>query len=177
MEAQQCVKLTSTNGPCGLTAFSAQGRLPMIRTSAATAAGDTDVSTPRNSLLDLAAGRPQDDRARTSTKVFPVVKARGPYPIPSRTRSSSLSAPMVLHGSLCGRVGRRRKFFLKSRLFGGVMGQPPNWLTWGARCCIFSSPSTRRNTVRFFENLVEMMFVKASARLSRRNRESACKRR
>ena len=30
------------------------------------------------------------------------------YPIPSRTRSSSSPAPMVLHGQPCGRVGRRR---------------------------------------------------------------------
>ena len=36
--------------------------------------------------------------------------ARGPHPIPSRTRKLSLSAPMVLHDILCGRVGRRRVF-------------------------------------------------------------------
>lgn len=33
------------------------------------------------------------------------------YPIPSRTRSSSSPAPMVLHRQLCGRVGRRRGLY------------------------------------------------------------------
>ena len=36
------------------------------------------------------------------------VMARGKRPAPFRTRKLSLSAPMVLHGGLCGRVGRRR---------------------------------------------------------------------
>ena len=34
--------------------------------------------------------------------------ARGKRPVPFRTRKLSLLAPMVLHGRLCGRVGRRR---------------------------------------------------------------------
>jgi hypothetical protein len=33
------------------------------------------------------------------------------HPFPSRTRKLRPSAPMVLHGKLCGRVGRRRKIF------------------------------------------------------------------
>src|SRR5262245_52651270 len=37
--------------------------------------------------------------------------ARGKYPVPSRTRKSSLSAPMVLQPEGCGRVGRRRTSF------------------------------------------------------------------
>jgi hypothetical protein len=40
--------------------------------------------------------------------VVPVVLARGKHPVPSRTRKLSPSAPMVLHGRLCGRVGHRR---------------------------------------------------------------------
>ena len=43
--------------------------------------------------------------------MFPVAKAEGPYPIPSRTRKSSPPAPMVLGGRLPGRVGRRRGYF------------------------------------------------------------------
>ncbi len=39
---------------------------------------------------------------------MPVIIAEGFHPIPSRTRSLSLPAPMVLHGRLCGRVGHRR---------------------------------------------------------------------
>ena len=37
--------------------------------------------------------------------------AKGKRPAPFRTRKLSLSAPMVLHGRLCGRVGRRRTYF------------------------------------------------------------------
>ncbi len=35
-----------------------------------------------------------------------VTVARGIHPFPSRTRKLSLSAPMVLHARVCGRVGR-----------------------------------------------------------------------
>ena len=44
---------------------------------------------------------------------FPVAIAKGPHPFPFRTRKLSPSAPMVLHGQLGGRVGRRREFFQK----------------------------------------------------------------
>jgi DNA-binding transcriptional ArsR family regulator len=37
--------------------------------------------------------------------------SRGVRSTVHRTRKLSLSAPMVLHGQLCGRVGRRRNFF------------------------------------------------------------------
>src|SRR5271169_1056902 len=39
---------------------------------------------------------------------FPVVIPRGSHPFPSRTRKLSLAGPMILHGQLCGNVGRRR---------------------------------------------------------------------
>jgi hypothetical protein len=39
---------------------------------------------------------------------FPVIIPRGSHPFPSRTRKLSLAGPMVLHGKLCGSVGRRR---------------------------------------------------------------------
>ena len=39
--------------------------------------------------------------------------AKGKRPAPFRTRKLSLSAPMVLHGRLCGRVGRRRTYLQK----------------------------------------------------------------
>jgi hypothetical protein len=41
-----------------------------------------------------------------SSNGFLAIMAEGPHPIPSRTRSLSLPAPMVLQGELCGRVGR-----------------------------------------------------------------------
>jgi two-component system NtrC family sensor kinase len=42
---------------------------------------------------------------------FSVAMAKELHPFPSRTRKLSPSAPMVLHGKLCGRVGRRRNPF------------------------------------------------------------------
>jgi hypothetical protein len=39
---------------------------------------------------------------------FSAAIAKRQHPFPSRTRKLSSSAPMVLHGQLCGRVGRRR---------------------------------------------------------------------
>ena len=49
------------------------------------------------------------DRTRPALQPrFSVVIAKRPHPFPFRTRKLSSSAPMVLHGRLCGRVGRRR---------------------------------------------------------------------
>ena len=42
---------------------------------------------------------------------FPATIAKGIHPTPFRTRKLSPSALMVLHGRLCGRVGRRRDLF------------------------------------------------------------------
>src|SRR5450631_2128177 len=57
--------------------------------------------------------------ARTShleiSKSFLVIIPRGSHPFPSRTRKLSLAGPMILHGQLCGNVGRRRDY-LKKRL-------------------------------------------------------------
>ena len=46
--------------------------------------------------------------AESTTKTGPVARARGIHPIPSRTRSLSPAARMVLPGSPGGRVRRRR---------------------------------------------------------------------
>ena len=40
---------------------------------------------------------------------FAVAIAKGFHPFPFRTRPLSPSEPMVLHGKLCGRVGRCRE--------------------------------------------------------------------
>src|SRR5215470_7424104 len=47
---------------------------------------------------------------------LPVVIGSGSHPFPFRTRKLSLIPPMVLHGKLCGRVGRCRHYFEKARL-------------------------------------------------------------
>ena len=41
---------------------------------------------------------------------MPVVIGSGSHPFPFRTRKLSLIPPMVLHGKLCGRVGRCRHY-------------------------------------------------------------------
>ena len=87
----QAVELTSTNRPWGLTI--------------------SDCSRSR-----LGAARPafssMHPNARFITRLrihpFPVTKAWRSHPNPSRTRSLSSTAPMVLQGRPCGRVGRRR---------------------------------------------------------------------
>ena len=43
--------------------------------------------------------------------------AKGKHPAPFRTRKLSLSAPMVLHGGPCGRLGRRRTITPQGRSF------------------------------------------------------------
>src|SRR5687768_4916317 len=50
----------------------------------------------------------QHQKAALDAQKFPVPISKRPYPIPSRTRKSSSSEPMVLHGGPCGRVGRCR---------------------------------------------------------------------
>src|SRR5271154_5831884 len=44
------------------------------------------------------------NRRETKSVILP----RGFHPFPSRTRKLSPAGPMVLHGQLCGRLGRRR---------------------------------------------------------------------
>ena len=62
-----------------------------------------------------AAGREGGDPRQTS---LPVVIGAGSHPFPFRTRKLSLLPPMVLHGKLCGRVGRCRHFSGKPASFG-----------------------------------------------------------
>ena len=55
---------------------------------------------------------PRYGRGSYLNRVSAVI-ARGKRPVPFRTRKLSLSAPMVLQGGPCGRVGRCRTFFRK----------------------------------------------------------------
>jgi hypothetical protein len=54
------------------------------------------------------------------TLIFSVVIAKRSHPFPFRTRKLSSSAPMVLHGRLCGRVGRRRILTQKASMPHGI---------------------------------------------------------
>ena len=49
---------------------------------------------------------------------FVVVLARGKHPFPFRTRQLSLSAPMILQGQPCGKVGRRHILFSSEPYLG-----------------------------------------------------------
>src|ERR1700691_1501230 len=51
----------------------------------------------------------------TRVSSFLVIIPRGSHPFPSRTRKLSLAGPMILHGQLCGNVGRRRIKIRKGR--------------------------------------------------------------
>src|SRR5881628_1554705 len=65
------------------------------------------------SFFDIAWVRLDQDRAesRIPSPSLPVVIGAGSHPFPFRTRKLSLLPPMVLHGKLCGRVGRCRHYF------------------------------------------------------------------
>ena len=123
VEAQQCVKLTSTNRPFGLiiklsqTVFEEEAELarqgpvketPFLHSVVRLA---VELVMPANFCCRARARRvdPHNRAARKRASFqFPVIKPRGSHPFPSRTRKLSLAGPMILHGQLCGNVGRRR---------------------------------------------------------------------
>src|SRR5437764_1144679 len=53
---------------------------------------------------------PSERRREPQAASLPVVTGAGSHPFPFRTRKLSLLPPMVLHGKLCGRVGRCRHY-------------------------------------------------------------------
>lgn len=74
---------------------------------------------------------PRYGRGSYLNRVSAVI-ARGKRPVPFRTRKLSLSAPMVLQGGPCGRVGRRRTSSFRK-------GRP----TWGGPFCFVHGPAVR----------------------------------
>src|SRR5664279_3946917 len=79
-----------------------------------------DVDPPRCRFTD-------PPRCR-STRTTLATRAQGPHPFPSRTRSLSPAAPMVLRPRGRGRVGRRRHPFDPPSRFtlpGGSLHLPP----------------------------------------------------
>src|SRR6185295_14954748 len=72
---------------------------------------------------------------------FWVTIARGTHPFPSRTRQLSLSAPMVLHAQVCGRVGSRPVYItLEASQPGGFFCSDDHIWTSKSIC----RPSSRR---------------------------------
>ncbi len=90
---RQRMELTSTNRPFGLT-------LDAVH----------DVhSNPRfRATIEVTTADAAHKVFYSSSTFFLVAIAEGPHPIPSRTRSLSLPASMVLQGRPCGRVERRQ---------------------------------------------------------------------
>ena len=68
---------------------------------------------------------------------MPVVIGSGSHPFPFRTRKLSLIPPMVLHGKLCGRVGRCRQY-LNGPIAKAVGPFPFSFAHWA---CRMSSPT------------------------------------
>ena len=113
------MELTGTNKPCGLAIL-------LSCWSSISCCGTADFRTVQGRLQARI-------RERSALKVhllkvqlslffyikFSVVLAKGSHPFPFRTRKLSLSAPMVLHGRLCGRVGRRRIRFWNAFILNG----------------------------------------------------------
>ena len=72
--------------------------------------------------------------------VFPRPYRRRSHPFPSRTRKLSSSGPMVLHGQLCGRVGRR-----------GIFKKPPNIARcWGVLRFVVNKSFDRKQGEWYF---------------------------
>ena len=77
-----------------------------------------------------------------------VVCASGVHPVPSRTRSLSLTAPMVLGGTPPGRVGHRQRFccFTRCMLHPQQPHQPPAQASNCPSGRLAFKPSARPNT-------------------------------
>lgn len=73
--------------------------------------------TPARTRQPQPARETSQERVGEWTRVTAAI-AKGKHPVPSRTRKLSLSAPMVLHPRECGRVGRRRTYFVVGVTFG-----------------------------------------------------------
>ena len=82
------------------------GSLKLSGTTHLRAVGAT-VDESREGLPTIARDRERRRDPRQTS--MPVVIGSGSHPFPFRTRKLSLIPPMVLHGKLCGRVGRCRQ--------------------------------------------------------------------
>ena len=70
-----------------------------------------------------------------------MVIGAGSHPFPFRTRKLSLIPPMVLHGKLCGRVGRCRHFF---HVYAGSSVASTQFPMLHGLCCWAASQARRR---------------------------------
>ena len=126
VEAQQCVQLTSTNRPFGLSielilrsnfccqrystqALSAIDRTPnAIRSCIAKFVAPVCHVSFRGETARVYKEMAVGKLPPSAASVLPVSIPRESHPFPSRTRKLSLVGPMVLHAKVCGRLGNRR---------------------------------------------------------------------
>ena len=89
--------------------------------------------------------------------------ARGSHPFPSRTRKLSLSAPIVLHAQVCGRLGSRPVNLIKPNPSG--LGFFSFWHTSNYLCEFagFAALSWRSSTVRTIPFAVALAALLAGA--------------
>jgi hypothetical protein len=114
------VKLTSTNRPFGLiiklsqTVFEREQTVSClclhseVRLRRTCNASQILLSHSRAMSQSIQLDKNVMDPQKHASFKFPVITPRGSHPFPSRTRKLSLAGPMILHGQLCGNVGRRR---------------------------------------------------------------------
>ena len=68
----------------------------------------SDMAMSAEAALQSVENKSVDAQLALSIRIFSVTLAERSHPFPFRTRQLSSLAPMVLHGRLCGRVGRCR---------------------------------------------------------------------
>ena len=114
------MKLTSTNRPFGLiiklsqTVFEREQTVSClclhseVRLRRTCNASQILLSHSRAMSQSIQLDKNVMDPQKHASFKFPVITPRGSHPFPSRTRKLSLAGPMILHGQLCGNVGRRR---------------------------------------------------------------------
>ena len=110
------MELTDTNKPCGLTISFINSVKPCYFSCQDTGDRKQNRMTLTCSIKNC---RRQQIVLYPGSCIlvpdFSVAIARRSHPFPFRTRKLSSSAPMVLHGRLCGRVGRCRSFFIEQK--------------------------------------------------------------
>ena len=146
MEAQQCVKLTGTKCPFGLTF----GRLFLERS--------VYLHACARSLLPASTSRP----------LWSVATVQRTHPFPYRTRKLSSETPMVLPGKPGGRVGYRRPSLRHPEAH-----KPRGVVRWGlaprrasANCApVLSADDRRRARSQWSRHLVNLDLARLRLRL------------
>jgi hypothetical protein len=117
----------------------------------------------------------RERRGEPQAASLPVVIGSGLHPFPFRTRKLSLIPPMVLHGKLCGRVGRCRHYSSKPVVSNRngllVLYAGPEPSTHSVPCAawaIFFEPPRTRGGGVWESRSLPALFVEARCEKSQR---------